>query len=165
MRFSLLVLVLAIALIMSLPETTQAQVTVVQDSCVSVGDEVRVYFTIINTSEDYSICAMDFAPDPQPPSSGCTITGCGAEPDWACWLNANGGAGFANPPYDNPFGCINYEGRGGYYITIQPGSCCWNVTYQDKMLHTVLVQQTCFTCGAVPTETDTWGAIKALYIE
>ena len=162
MRLSLLVL--AIALFLSPPATVHADVTVVQDSCVTVGDAVQVYFTVINTNSDqYTICAMDFAPVDQPPSAECTVTGCGAEPDWACWLNGNGGAGFANPPYDNPFGCISYMGRGGFYITIQPGSCCWDVTFQDKMLHIVLVQRTCFTCGAVPTDTDTWGAIKALY--
>lgn len=162
MRRSLLFV--AILQLVLLPGLTYADVTVHQDSCVTVGSDVRAYFTVTAPpSGDFVICSMEFIPDPQPPSTGCTATDCGAMPDWACWLNGFGGAGYANPPYNNPSGCIASEPRGAFYITLAPGECCYTAKFLNEALIVVHEQSVCFNCGSVPIKSSSWGAVKTRY--
>lgn len=162
--------VLRVVLILTavfLPSLVQADAAVIQDSCVVVGpDQVRMYFSVFNLNLPRSICSFSVIAKTDPPPSECVAVDCGAAPDWQCALNASGGADFgataAPPPGTN---CIAPGGAlGGFYITIDPGFCCYKVRFADESGVVFVQNYVCFTlCDGLPVEPRTWGSIKQMY--
>ena len=161
--------VLSLPLILLLPATVHADASITRDSCVAVGDgNYRVYFTVYNAGLPRSICSLQLIPVQQPPTPECTAIDCGPAAGWSCALTGSGGAWYGALPSDPPYlWCIGpWESRGGFYITIDPGFCCYNVQYVDQYDAVIMQEKECFTsCGPVPTEHRSWGAIKQLYRE
>ena len=170
MRFHRL-LVLATFVCLCLPAIVQAQseVTITQDSCVTVdADHQRVYFTIINHSSNYeNLCSFQFTPIPSPATPECTVIGFGGEPLWVGSPNPDGGIWFGVPPTEYPFACISHsaDSRGGFYITIDPGGdCCYEATFTNSMYQTWWTMTWCpGPCTPTPVEHKTWGMIKKMY--
>ena len=160
-------LVLAILPGLFLPALAQADASIAQDSCVVVGDnQTRVYFTVFNSGLPRSICSFQLIPEHQPPETECMAVDCGPAQGWACSLNGFGGAWYGAPPHDPPYPlCIQpWEMVSGFYITIDPGFCCYTVRYADELGEVIMEEKECFTsCGSTPVEERTWGAIKTMY--
>jgi hypothetical protein len=96
----------------------------------------------------------------------CVAVDCGPAEGWACSLNGFGGAWYGAPPHDPPrLNCIHpWEMKGGFYVTIDPGFCCYTVRYADELGEIIMEEKECFTsCGSTPVEERTWGAIKTTY--
>ena len=154
-------------LVLFVPVLVHADASIRQDSCVVVGkDQIRVYFTVFNEGLPRGICAFELVPVYQPPTPQCTAVDCGQAYGWSCGLNQTGGAWFDAMPQD-PSGiyCIApYKHKGGFYITIDPGFCCYRMHYADDTGVTFMTEKECLTyCASVPVELKTWGTIKQLY--
>jgi hypothetical protein len=160
-------LILVISLILLLPVLVNADAAVAQDSCEVVGDDqLRVYFTVYNMDLPRSICSFQLIPEHQPPEQECIAVDCGPAEGWACSLNGFGGAWYGAPPHDPPsLNCIAPgASKGGFYITIDPGWCCYTVRYADETGVAFLEEKECLTtCSNVPVEQMTWGAVKTIY--
>ncbi len=154
-------------LVLCTPVLVQADASVRQDSCVVVGeDQIRVYFTVFNEGLPRGICAFEMVPAHQPATPQCTAVGSGAPNGWAYGLNQTGGAWFDAMPQD-PSGiyCIApYKAKGGFYITFDPGFCCYRFHYADDTGQVFMTEKECLTyCASVPVELKSWGAIKQIY--
>jgi hypothetical protein len=160
---------LAILLILWLPVLVHADAAVLQDSCVVVGpDQVRVYFTVFNEYLPRAICSFQLIPENQPPSQQCTAVDAGPGDGWTSVLNSTGGADYGAVPPDPPQSYCIAPGEflGGFYLTIDPGFCCYWVKYADETGAFILQEKECFTsCNGLPVEQKTWGNIKKMYDE
>lgn len=160
-----LLLILPLAILVFLPAYAHADASVVQDSCIVVGDppnaNVWTYITVVNFSLPSSVCALSFIPEPQPPTPGCEMIGVASPAGWSAFLNPFGGADwFANTPAD----CIaGFSSKGGFGFLLDPAFCCYIVQFLDATGAVILEQEECFTCQKVPTENKSWGAIKQMY--
>jgi hypothetical protein len=164
MKSAVLWLVLILTAVF-LPSQVQADAAVVQDSCVVVGpDQVRIYFSVINLNLPRSICSFEVITNSDPQPSECVPVGCGAAPDWQCALNTSGGADFGSTAAP---GCIAPgTALGGFYVTIDPGFCCYRVRFADESGVVFVQDYVCFTlCDGLPVEESTWGSVKQMYSE
>jgi len=164
----LLVLVTIVCLCLPAIAQAQSEVTITQDSCVTVdADHQRVYFTLTNHSTNYeNLCSFQFNPIPSPASPECTVIGFGGEPLWVGSQNPDGGIWFGVPPTEYPFACMApNDTQGGFYITIDPsGDCCYEATFTDNMYQTWWTMTWCpGSCTPTPVEIKTWGMIKTMY--
>jgi hypothetical protein len=175
MKRLLLILFLPFFLV-SIPATIHADVSVVQDSCVTVGTppfaNVWTYFSVVNFSLPVAVCDLHFIPEPQPPDSGCVmldLVSPGPDPGipgsagWSGALRPDGGADWwANTPAD----CI-LPGtiRRGFAFYLDPAFCCYIVRFTDATGAVIHEQEECFTCQKVPVDERSWGYIKQLYYE
>jgi hypothetical protein len=165
-RRSLLLAVLPLLIFLLLPIHALADAAVVQDSCVIYDDMgqtfIRLYFTIVNFSLPVDVCDLHLIPEPFPALPECTILECGAPAGWSCNLTAGGGAEWnANSPAD----CIQPgTAKGHFYLTLDPGFCCYVTTFTDWNHDVLLTQEECFTlCKPIGVEESTWGSIKEKY--
>ncbi len=162
-------LLITVALVLCMPVLVHADASVHQDSCVVVGpDQVRVYFTVFNLDLPRSICSFEVVAKDDTQAPQCEAVDCGPAQNWRCSLNTHGGAGFGALPAD-PAGtnCLAPgTALGGFYITINPGFCCYRILYADDSGTEFLQSYVCFTlCEDLPVEQRTWGHIKSLYDE
>jgi hypothetical protein len=159
-----LLLVISILLILT-PALVLADASVVQDSCLAVGTppnaNVWTYFTIVNFSLPAPVCDLHLIPEPFPASAGCEILDTINAPGWSSVLDPGGGATFfANTPGD----CVPIGGsKGGFAFYLDPDFCCYVVQFTDATGAVILEQEECFTCQKIPTQEQSWGAIKQLY--
>lgn len=166
MRYLLLLLLLPLLLVLA-PVTLYADASIVQDSCVVVGEpplaSVWTYFTVVNFSLPASVCDLHFIPEPQPPKAGCVMIGVRSPAGWSAVLNAFSGADwYANTPGD----CIEPgKAKGGFAFLLDPDFCCYVVQFTDATGAVILEQEECFTCQKVPVDLQSWGAIKQYYSE
>ena len=165
-RTLLLSLVVPVLFLMLVPVMAHADASVVQDSCVVVGDgppwlEVWTYFTVVNFSLPVAVCDLHFIPEPQPSLPGCTFIEIKSPSGWSGFLNPFGGADwFANAPGD----CIEPgTAKGEFAFKLDPDFCCYVVQFTDATGAVILEQEECFTCQKVPVNEKTWGHIKELY--
>jgi hypothetical protein len=160
---------LAILLVLCLPVLVHADASVRQDSCVVVGpDQVRIYFTVFNEGLPRSICSFQLIPEDQPPTQQCTAVDAGPAAGWTSALNSFGGADYNALPPEPPLSyCIDaWDLLGGFYVTIDPGFCCYWIKYADETGGFIMQEKECFTsCGDVSVEQKTWGNIKKMYEE
>jgi hypothetical protein len=164
-RQLLFVLTVSIFIVLLIPNFAHAEASVVQDSCVTVGDgppwDVWTYFTIVNFSLPSPVCALLVIPEPQPVDPGCEMIDLRQPAGWTGFFNSFGGADwFANTPTD----CIPAgTAKGEFAFLLDPDFCCYIVQFLDPTGAVMLEQEECFTCQKVPTEDKTWGHIKELY--
>jgi hypothetical protein len=164
MKSAVLWVVLILAAV-SVPSQVQADVAVLQDSCVVVGpDQVRIYFSVVNLDLPRAICSFAVVAKTEPQPAECEAVDCGAAPDWQCALNASGGADFGATA---AAGCVAPgSALGGFYITIDPGFCCYKVRFADDTGVVFVQDYVCFTlCAGVPVQERTWGSVKQMYSE
>jgi hypothetical protein len=159
----LLVLGIPLLLVLFLPASSWADASVVQDSCVTIGNgEIRIYFTVVNFSLPEVLCDLHFFPEPQPVLPECEHLDCNAAMGWTCFLNPLGGSDFfANTLND----CVPQgTGKGGFYFTLDPGFCCYIVQFTGPDGSVMLEQEECFTlCDKVGAESRSWGNVKDIY--
>jgi hypothetical protein len=154
-----------VVLLLVLPGNANADVSVVQDSCVAVGippnASVWTYFTVVNFSLPEMICDLHFIPEPQPPSPGCEMIDLQSAAGWSGFLSPIGGAEwFANTPAD----CIvPGSSKGEFAFLLDPDFCCYIVQFTGATGAVIWEQEECFTCQKVPVENRSWGHIKKLY--
>lgn len=160
-----MLLAVSFIVVLVLPVLAHADASVVQDSCVTVGEgppwDVWTYFTIVNFSLPSAVCGLTVIPEPQPPEPRCEMIDLKYPVGWTGFLNPLGGADwFALTPLD----CIGIESaKGEFAFLLDPDFCCYVVQFIDATGAVMLEQEECFTCQKVPTDDKTWGHIKELY--
>lgn len=169
-------LLVALPLVLVLmPATVLADVSVVQDSCVVVGTppnaNLWTYFTVVNFSLPVAVCGLHFIPEPQPPHPACVMLdtrspgpdpGIPGSAGWSGFLDtATGGAEwFANTSSD----CVSPgTSKGQFAFFLDPDFCCYVVQFTDATGAVIHEQEECFTCQKLPLEKSSWGYIKQLY--
>lgn len=164
-RQLLLLLSVSFIVVLVLPVIAHAEASVVQDSCVTVGDgppwDVWTHFTIVNFSLPSAVCALTMLPEPLPVIPECEMLQLQYPVGWSGFLSPQGGAEFyALAPSD----CIPVGGsKGEFAFLLDPDFCCYVVQFIDATGAVMLEQEECFTCQKVPTDDKTWGHIKELY--
>ena len=153
------VLCLVVSVVLLLPQVMQASVVLDADSCVAVGEnQTRIYFTVQNVGIEDPICSFQLIPLTDPIEPECRIVDAAGSESWAWSLRTDGGCWWGAPPHDPPrLWCVGYgESRNGFYITIDPGLCCYTARYANHMIHVVYESIVCFTtCEAVPKRSST----------
>jgi hypothetical protein len=146
------------------PAIAQADVSARQDSCVAgegpAGESLlTVYFSVINFSLPGDVCSFTFVPEPQPPLPACTMIGCSVPAGWSCALNPDGGATWSSLGDCISAGEIVSE----FDYTLDPGFCCYVVSFYDASGALLAVQEECFCDKPIQAESRTWGGVKAIY--
>jgi hypothetical protein len=162
-----LAVVLSIPLVVLglVPTLSHADASVVQDSCITVGQgppwAVWTYFSVVNFSLPAPVCDLHFIPEPQPVLPRCQIVDFRSSAGWTGQLTALGGAyWYAMTPDD----CIPAgSAKGGFAFLLDPDYCCYVVQFTGPTGEVLLEQEECFSCQKVPVEGDTWGNIKEMY--
>jgi hypothetical protein len=155
----------AAVFLLVLPSMVMADASVRQDSCISYvsGGKIfaRVKFSVVNFSLPVAVCDLHFIPEPQPVDPSCEMLSTFNPPGWSSFLNPFGGADwFANTPAD----CVAPGAvLSDFGFVLDPGYCCYIVQFTDATGTVILEQEECFCEGPLPTEDETWGAIKSLY--
>ena len=158
---------LIVLLILVAPSVGLADASVRQDSCNAFFDNgkqfTEVWFTVINFSLPADVCQVDFLSEPNPPPASCIMTATGAPTGWGSTLiDAGQASWFANAPAE----CIvPGTGKDGFHFTLDPGFCCYVVTFRDAAGDVLLTQEECFCNNFVGLEESTWGNVKAHYRE
>jgi len=173
MKYLLLALSVCLTILL-IPGAILADVSVVQDSCVTVGippnANIWTYFSVVNFSLPSPVCEIRMIPEPQPPVPECVMLDLvlpGPNPaiegstGWSGVLNPDGGATFtANTSAD----CIAPgKIKRGFAFYLDPDFCCYVVEFTDGSGMVIHEQEECFTCQKVPVEERSWGAIKQYY--
>ena len=164
-RQLLLVLTVSFIVVLIVPVLAHADASVVQDSCVIVGDgppwNVWTYFTIVNFGLPEAVCDLHMLPEPQPPLPGCVMMDLKYPVGWTGFLSPLGGADWFASTIDD---CIQPgSSKGSFAFLLDPDFCCYVVQFTGPAGEVLLEQEECFTCQKVPTEENTWGHIKELY--
>lgn len=161
------VAVFAVSLLL-IPAASFAQVSIVQDSCVIAGEDLVIWFSVVNSSESY-VCSFQLIPETIPLPAECVISAYGPVEVWAGWLRNDGGAGYAAPPHEPPrLYCIPAGGSlGGFSLTIplEPSTCCYKASFCNELIDVIHEEQSCFSCAHIGTGEPTWGEIKQHYRE
>ncbi len=145
------------------PALAKADVSARQDSCVAddAAGTLTVYFSVINFSLPASVCSFTFVPEPQPPLPECTMIACGSPVGWSCGLNGDGGATWSAV---GPAACISPGGiLSDFSYTLDPGFCCYVVSFYDAAGDLLATQEECFCDKPVQAQSETWGGVKAIY--
>jgi hypothetical protein len=158
---SALIAILAVTL---LPSLALADAALVQGPCERIpgSDALRVTFTLVNFSLTVPVCDLHLIPEPQPPLAGCLVRGCEAPADWACQLDASGGASWVATAAT---ACVGTGGTlsGFSMILDNPVLCCYHVQFTGPQGEVIVEQEECFSCVGVPDDQTTWGMIKSRY--
>jgi hypothetical protein len=158
--------IFAVAVLAVLPSLAQAEVSVVQDSCIRFEDAgkqyLRVHFSVVNFNAPFDICDLHFIPEGDPVDPGCVMVGCSAPDGWTCGLrNLDGGADYEA---DTPGDCIAAGNiLRGFTFVLDPEFCCYIVQFTDANGGVFAQQEECFSCVHVGTEDRTWGNVKRLF--
>ena len=154
---------LVVVLILVAPSAGFAEASVRQDSCIAFFDNgkqfTEVWFTVINFGLANSVCQVDFLSEPYPPTASCIMTATAAPTGWGTTLTDAGTASwFANTMGD----CIAMgTGLDGFHFTLDPGFCCYVVTFRDATGAVLLTQEECFCNNFISVEESTWGGVKS----